>query len=494
MKAISRYIALRELPVAFVFTMLALLFKSSKPFYRPFDKLMDFQPFLIGLIVGSVVACLVGLIFGRQLAARQRLWAMLSLLAALIGLGCSPLLWLSIPRFLSLPISLLASTLLGFGLISALINYCVLLAQQPTSKNMLTLALALLVSALLWTCFYETTSLFASFSQMAGLCLIGVTPLLAHRVARSPAEQTSHPVSTTASDIGTAADCFRYGWAAVLALAYNTFSVGLTFWITGDEILFGNIAIHKLIIYVCIFCCILIVALSRLNIERPAMFILFRFALLGGAALILGGMYMVDFLGSWGIDILSGVPYYGTAVFYFIGFSVLLWVAGHLAANPGRLISLALLSTVLTLFAGLLVHLMLGDTFRSASNAFLAIFAIPLILSAAREVYRQLSGGQTVIGQAHEHSVKQDMRIRAVNCASFAEHYSLSPRETEIIALLAQGYSAKYISSKLCLSYETVRTHIKRIYGKVGAHSSDDLLTCIQRFSESAEQPQLASN
>jgi DNA-binding CsgD family transcriptional regulator len=494
MKAISRYIALRELPVAFVFTVLALLFRSSNPFYRPFDKLTDFQPFLIGLIVGAAMACLVGLLFGRQLAARQRLWAMLSLLAALIGLGCSSLSWLSAPRLLFLPISLLASTLLGFGLISALINYCIVLARQPTRKSMLTLALALLVSALLWACFYKTTSLFASFSQMTGLCLLGITPLLTQQGTRFPAEQASSPTPAATPDTGTAADCFRYGWAAVLALAYNTFSVGLTFWITGDEILFGNIAIHKLIIYACIFCCILIVALSGLSIERPAMFILFRFALLGGAALILGGMYMVDFLGSWGIDILSGVPYYGTALFYCIGFSVLLWVAGHLAANPVRLISLALLSTVLTLSAGLLVHVMLGDTFRSASNAFLAIFAIPLILSAAREVYRQLSGGQTVIDQPHENSVKQDMRIRAINCASFAEHYSLSPRETEIIALLAQGYSAKYISSKLYLSYETVRTHIKRIYGKTGAHSSDDLLACIQRFSESAEQPQLASN
>jgi DNA-binding NarL/FixJ family response regulator len=43
----------------------------------------------------------------------------------------------------------------------------------------------------------------------------------------------------------------------------------------------------------------------------------------------------------------------------------------------------------------------------------------------------------------------------------------LSPREKEIIALLAKGYLYKEIASQLGLSVETIRTHIHNIYEKL---------------------------
>lgn len=47
----------------------------------------------------------------------------------------------------------------------------------------------------------------------------------------------------------------------------------------------------------------------------------------------------------------------------------------------------------------------------------------------------------------------------------------LSPRETEILDLLAQGYSYKEIADQLGISYRTVSTHIERIYTKLHVHS-----------------------
>jgi len=43
----------------------------------------------------------------------------------------------------------------------------------------------------------------------------------------------------------------------------------------------------------------------------------------------------------------------------------------------------------------------------------------------------------------------------------------LSPREKEIIALLAKGFLYKEIASQLTLSVETIRTHIHNIYEKL---------------------------
>ncbi|MDC0325233.1 response regulator transcription factor [bacterium] len=47
----------------------------------------------------------------------------------------------------------------------------------------------------------------------------------------------------------------------------------------------------------------------------------------------------------------------------------------------------------------------------------------------------------------------------------------LSNRESEILELLAKGDLYKEIAAKLSISYETVHTHIRRIYEKLHVHS-----------------------
>jgi DNA-binding NarL/FixJ family response regulator len=48
---------------------------------------------------------------------------------------------------------------------------------------------------------------------------------------------------------------------------------------------------------------------------------------------------------------------------------------------------------------------------------------------------------------------------------------TLSKREAEILELLSKGYRYKEIGDKLCLSTETVRTHIRNIYHKLQVNS-----------------------
>jgi DNA-binding NarL/FixJ family response regulator len=47
----------------------------------------------------------------------------------------------------------------------------------------------------------------------------------------------------------------------------------------------------------------------------------------------------------------------------------------------------------------------------------------------------------------------------------------LSKREREILDLLTQGLANKEIASRLTLSTETVRVHLRRIYEKLHVHS-----------------------
>jgi DNA-binding NarL/FixJ family response regulator len=47
----------------------------------------------------------------------------------------------------------------------------------------------------------------------------------------------------------------------------------------------------------------------------------------------------------------------------------------------------------------------------------------------------------------------------------------LTPREHEVLRLLAQGMSDKEIAERLYVGSGTVRTHVVRIFGKLGVHS-----------------------
>ena len=47
----------------------------------------------------------------------------------------------------------------------------------------------------------------------------------------------------------------------------------------------------------------------------------------------------------------------------------------------------------------------------------------------------------------------------------------LSPREEELLEFLSKGYSNKEIADKIQLSFETVRSYLKRIYEKMHVRS-----------------------
>jgi DNA-binding NarL/FixJ family response regulator len=52
-----------------------------------------------------------------------------------------------------------------------------------------------------------------------------------------------------------------------------------------------------------------------------------------------------------------------------------------------------------------------------------------------------------------------------------AKDYQLTNREKEILQLLSSGNSFKMIAAELCISLDTVRTHIKHIYDKLHVRS-----------------------
>jgi DNA-binding NarL/FixJ family response regulator len=89
------------------------------------------------------------------------------------------------------------------------------------------------------------------------------------------------------------------------------------------------------------------------------------------------------------------------------------------------------------------------------------------ILNAIREVRE---GGAPMSSHIARKVVESFSRPAAVAPAD-PEMESLTPREREILDLLAEGFLYKEIADKLSVSYSTVQTHVERIYRKLQVHS-----------------------
>ncbi|HEX5219451.1 MAG TPA: response regulator transcription factor [Verrucomicrobiae bacterium] len=88
------------------------------------------------------------------------------------------------------------------------------------------------------------------------------------------------------------------------------------------------------------------------------------------------------------------------------------------------------------------------------------------ILEAIRDVQNGGSPMTTHIARKVVQSF-QSSGAATVPAASVEPSEELSPREQEVLDLLSQGFMYKEISDKLGISFETVRTYIRRIYEKL---------------------------
>lgn len=62
------------------------------------------------------------------------------------------------------------------------------------------------------------------------------------------------------------------------------------------------------------------------------------------------------------------------------------------------------------------------------------------------------------------------------------EQFLLSSREVDVLALYAAGYTQKKVAEELFITPATAHTHIKRIYGKCGMHSRQEILEYLASY------------
>lgn len=98
----------------------------------------------------------------------------------------------------------------------------------------------------------------------------------------------------------------------------------------------------------------------------------------------------------------------------------------------------------------------------SLAVAYVGTMVVPRLLPRSAAV---ASADKTLIDDAYLHEM--------------AATHDLSPRETEVFVLLAQGRSRAFIQDALSVSEGTVKTHTSRIYQKLGVASKQELLSYV---------------
>ena len=79
------------------------------------------------------------------------------------------------------------------------------------------------------------------------------------------------------------------------------------------------------------------------------------------------------------------------------------------------------------------------------------------------DAVRRVGRGESVIGKEVQTALVEHMRARVQR-----PQHLLTPRESEILALLADGLSTAQIAERLVLGSATIKTHLHHVYDKLG--------------------------
>ena len=88
--------------------------------------------------------------------------------------------------------------------------------------------------------------------------------------------------------------------------------------------------------------------------------------------------------------------------------------------------------------------------------------------AAASETAPAAEEGATAPGRIERH------------CAAVARDFGLTPRESEVIVLLAYGRTLAIIARDLHIAQGTARTHIENIYRKLDVHKQQELIDLVE--------------
>ena len=77
---------------------------------------------------------------------------------------------------------------------------------------------------------------------------------------------------------------------------------------------------------------------------------------------------------------------------------------------------------------------------------------------------------------------EEHMRVRPLKCANVSKLYGLTARETDVLEQLSKGSSTRAVATRLSISEQTVKTHTRHIFNKLGIHKRQELIDIVENM------------
>lgn len=108
------------------------------------------------------------------------------------------------------------------------------------------------------------------------------------------------------------------------------------------------------------------------------------------------------------------------------------------------------------------------------------------LLAALRDVY---NGGSPMTG----HIARKVVASFGNSGSAAKELEQLTPREQEVLDHLAKGFLYKEIADAMCISFDTVHSHIRKIYEKLHVRSRTEAVNKFHQAAPSSTQSQVVA-
>lgn len=132
------------------------------------------------------------------------------------------------------------------------------------------------------------------------------------------------------------------------------------------------------------------------------------------------------------------------------------------------------------------LHGAFGDALANtimSSATILLIIVVSILLFSERD-FRSKWGITLLDNKGLEEDAVANDAMYSV-CQSLARRFSLSPREAEILQLIAAGKTGREISEELFIAEGTCKAHTRHIYEKMGIHSRKELFAIVNAAQSS---------
>ncbi len=207
-------------------------------------------------------------------------------------------------------------------------------------------------------------------------------------------------------------------------------------------------------------------------------------------SIVLAGLVLVPVFGSSGGFAAGFIAHMAYGFFECMTWAIVFEVMRARRSDAGATAGAARLLSATGLLAGTLAAVLAKDAFAAsalqmqsilASSVCILVIATMMMLDTSSDdnVWAMMKAGSADRSEPAPGGAGAEGGMRTA-VASLGRTHGLTDRETEIFLLLAQGRTSPYISGELLIGVNTVNTHKRRIYQKLGVHDKQELIDMVE--------------